>query len=508
MVPERVETILLGGIFPTVPGAQALAVGGGRLLAIGHDEEIAPLASGSTRVIELVGRTVLPGFIDAHTHFLGTGLERIGARVALAGRSRADAIGRLAAAAAQRSPGAWIIGRGWDESTWSDRRYLSCDELDRVTGDHPVLAVRLDGHLLVANHAAMERIPVVLGRSTVEMSGGIVREEPAFSLLQALSPDADTLREALHAAVMVAHALGITSIHTMLRPERIAVYLRERRRLGLRVTLYPEVSGLDALEALGLVSGFGDEAIRLGGVKLFADGSIGAGNAAVAEPYADSGERGTLNHSNDAVVSFLRRAEAAGLQTAIHAIGDRAIDQVLDAHAAVGTSPELRHRIEHFELASPAQIERAAALAVSVSMQPNFVSNWSGEGGMYEARLGVERDRRIDPHRWVLDAGLPLAFGSDSMPFSPLAGLHAAVNAPHPAQRLSVEEAIACYTHGGALLSFEEKEKGSLRAGARADLVVLDDDPRRAPDRIVERRVEMTFVGGNCVYAGEDKACG
>jgi len=377
-----------------------------------------------------------------------------------------------------------------------------------VTGDHPLLAVRLDGHLLVANRVAMARIPATLGRPSVEMREGVVREEPAFSLLQALSPDLETLTEALHAAVAAAHRLGITSIHTMLRPGRMRVYVRERPRLGLRVTLYPEVEGLDALEALGLATGFGDETVRLGGVKLFADGSIGAGNAAVGEPYEDSGTTGVLNYSDDALIDFLRRAEAARLQSAIHAIGDRAIEHVLDAHAVAETSPELRHRIEHFELPAPEHIERAALLGLHLSMQPNFVANWSGPGGMYETRLGEARDRTIDPHRRVLDAGLPLAFGSDSMPFSPLYGLHAAVNAPQPAQRVSVEEGIDCYTRGGAALSFEEEEKGSLRAGALADLVVLDADPRREPDRIGERRIEMTFVGGECVYRRENEACG
>ncbi len=508
MLPERVETILLGGKLPTVPEAQALALGAGRILAVGQDEEIGPLAQETTHVMDLGGKAVLPGFIDAHTHFLDTGLERIGAHVGLAGLSRSEVISRLADAAADRRAGEWIVGRGWDESAWSDRSYLRSDELDRITTEHPLLAVRLDGHLLVANQAALEKIPSVLGRSKVEPQEGILREEPAFSLLQAISPDADTLREALHAAVDAAHELGVTSIHTMLPPQRMAVYLHERGRLKLRVTLCPEVSGLDALEALGLVSGFGEETLRLGGVKLFADGSIGAGNAAVAEPYRDSGTTGALNHSDEVVVTFLRRAEAAGLQTVIHAIGERAIDQVLDAHATVRTSTGLRHRIEHFELATPPQIGRAVALGLNPSMQPNFVWNWSGKGGMYEARLGTERDRRIDPHRLVLDQGLALAFGSDSMPFSPLYGLHAAVNAPHASQRVTVDEGIACYTRGGARLSFEEEIKGTLRAGALADLVVLDRDPREIPDRIADRRVEMTFVGGEIVYRREEGPCG
>jgi len=239
-------------------------------------------------------------------------------------------------------------------------------------------------------------------------------------------------------------------------------------------------------------------------VKLFADGSIGAGNAAVSIPYVDTGENGALNYTDDELLSFLRRAEEADLQTAIHAIGDRAIEQVLQAHARIGTSPELRHRIEHFELPTGEQIERANDLGLCVSMQPNFVFNWSGPGKMYKRRLGKARDARIDPHRLVLDAGIPLAFGSDCMPISPLYGLHAAVNAPHPEQRVPLEEGILAYTRAGAYLSHEEDLKGAIAPGMFADLVVLEGDPRTVPEGISALSVEMTFVGGELVYKKED----
>jgi predicted amidohydrolase YtcJ len=334
----------------------------------------------------------------------------------------------------------------------------------------------------------------------VDSASGIMREEAAFTFLRAIRPDAETQKEALHAAAATAHRLGITSVHAMLPPERIRLYMRERGMLKLRVTLCPEIPCLETLEALGIESGFGDEWLRLGGVKLFADGSIGAGNAALGKPYADSGESGCLNYSDEELIAFVRRCDQAGLQTVIHAIGDRAIEQVLNAHSAVGTSSELRHRIEHFELPTKAQIERANELGLYISMQPNFVGNWSGEGKMYVDRLGTERDRQTDPHRLVLDAGLPLAFGSDCMPMSPLFGLHWAVNAPHPNQRVSVEEAIACYTKAGAIFSFEEAQKGSLEVGTLADLVILNQDPRQAAKQLVDLQVEMTFVGGKLVY--------
>ena len=507
MQAHRVETILKGGVVPTVPTADSLAIGGGKILAIGQAEEMALLASEITQTIDLKGRTVLPGFIDAHTHFLQVGLEEISSVTDLSELNRADALAKLAEAVRARGEGEWVIGRGWDESVWQDPSYLSREELDRIAPKNPVVAVRIDGHLLTVNNFALKQIPADVNQGQVDISRGILREKEAFAFLRAIEPDAETLRDALYAATALAHRLGITSIHTMLPPDRIRPYMRERGRIKLRVTLYPEIFCLDALEALGIESGFGDEWLRLGGVKLFADGSIGAGNAALGEPFVDSGENGSLNYTDEELVHLVRHAVKAGLQTAIHAIGDRAIEQVLRAHLTAGTPRELRHRIEHFELPTKAQIERARDMGLNISMQPNFVGNWSGDEKMYQARLGAQRDRRSDPHRLVLEAGLPLAFGSDCMPISPLYGLHWAVNAPYPSQRVSVSEGISCYTEAGAYLSFEEAKKGKIEVGMDADLVVLDQDPHRVPERIAELHVEMTFVDGEVVFRRGDESC-
>jgi len=507
MILSKAETILKGGVIPTVPTADSLAMGGGKVLAIGQAEEMAPLASEITQTIDLKGKTVLPGFIDAHTHFLQVGLEEISSVTDLAELNRADTLAKLAEAVRARGEGEWVIGRGWDESVWQNPSYLSREELDRIAPKNPVVAVRIDGHLLTVSNLALKHIPSDVNQGQVDISRGILREKEAFAFLRMIEPDAETLRDALYAATALAHRLGITSIHTMLPSNWIRPYMRERGRIKLRVTLYPEIFCLDALEALGIESGFGDEWLRLGGVKLFADGSIGAGNAALGEPFVDSGENGSLNYTDEELVHLVRRAEKAGLQTAIHAIGDRAIEQVLRAHLTAGTSRELRHRIEHFELPTEAQIERARDMGLNISMQPNFVGNWSGDEKMYPARLGAQRDRQSDPHRLVLEAGLPLAFGSDCMPISPLYGLHWAVNAPHPSQRVSVSEGISCYTKVGAYLSFEEAKKGKIEVGMDADLVVLDQDPNSVPERIAELHVEMTFVGGEGVFRRGDKPC-
>jgi len=483
-------------------------MGRGRILAVGPEEEVLFSSCDTTRIIDLAGQAVLPGFIDSHTHFLQTGLARIGLHIDLSGLSREEVFAQLAGAVRERGAGEWVVGRGWDESTWGDRHFLSREELDRLAPDSPLIAIRLDGHLLAANTVALERIPPSIDRREIDEECGLVREKAAFDLLRSISPDEETLRAALHAAVSYAHRLGITSIHTMLSLDWFHAYMRERGKIGLRVTLCPEVPALGPLETLGMTSGFGDEWLRLGGVKLFADGSIGAGNAALYAPYTDSGKNGALNYRTQDLASFIERAERTGLQTVIHAIGGRAIEQVLDAHATVGTSRELRHRIEHFELPTRTQIERARKLRLNISMQPNFVGNWSGEGKMYQARLGEERDSMVDPHHLILEKELPLAFGSDSMPISPLYGLHWAVNAPHESQRVSFEEGIRCYTEEGARLSFEEEEKGRIETGMLADLVVLDKDPREDPTQIDQLRVEMTCLAGKIVYQREGRSCG
>jgi len=496
----KATTILRGGVFPTAPGVDALAFSGTRIVAIGKDAELASLANETTRIIELDGKAVLPGFIDAHTHFLHVGLKEIGFRTDLSGLNRADTLARLAEAAGQRGEGEWAVGQGWDESGWQERRYVCREDLDRIAPHSPIIAARIDMHLLAANTEALARIPSDVDQRLVDTATGIVREEAAFGFLRAIKPDEQTQAEALHAAAAAANRLGITSVHTMIPSQHIRLYMRERNKLGIRVALCPEVPCLDCLETLGIESGFGDEWLRLGGVKLFADGSIGAGNAALGEPYADSGECGELNYTDEALIAFVRQCEQAGLQTVIHAIGDRAIEQVLDAHTAVGTSSDRRHRVEHFELPTKTQIDRTRDLGLHISMQPNFVGNWSGTGKMYIDRLGEDRDRQVDPHRLVLDAGLPLAFGSDCMPMSPLYGLHWAVNAPHRSQRVSVEEALGCYTQHGATLSFEEERKGRLDPGMLADLVILDQDPRQVPDTLADLKVISTIVGGEFVY--------
>jgi len=498
------ERVLLGGAVYRHAGAKAVAIAGGRIAWIGTRDEALDLTDDRTELVDLGAGAILPGFIDAHTHPIHTGLAEIGWRIDLAGCSRAESLERIRAAAVDRGAGEWIVAWGWDESGWEDRAYLTRQELDRVAPAAPVAAIRTDGHLVAANDPAIRRAAAWLGGGipgAVDAERGHLREEAAWRLLARIQPDASTLREALRGAARLCHRLGIAGIHAMVEPEHLPIYAAEAESLRLRVTVCPQIDALEQLMSEGRRTGDGGAWLRYGGLKIFADGSIGARNAAVSALYGDGeGGVGALNHADEILRGFLGRAEIGGWQTVIHAIGDRAIEQVLRAHAAVGTSRALRHRIEHFELPVPGQVERARDLGLSVCMQPNFTGNWSGPGSMYERRLGPARDRASNPLRAVHAAGLPLALGSDGMPMGPLYGLHWAVVGRYPDQRLAIDAAIDAYTAGGASLGFTEGETGNLCVGAWADLVVLDEDPTLDPHRIADRAVEATFVAGETVY--------
>jgi len=498
--------VLHDGSIYGYPEADTIVLERGRIRMIGRADELLPSLPVPDHAvsIDLKGRFVLPGFIDAHIHLLHTGLVESGWRIGLMSMSKAEALEKLAQAAKDRA-GEWVVGYGWDESHWQDRHYLSKAELDRISPHSPVLAIRMDGHLLTANSLAMERIPETAPEKLIERETGLLREKAATEMADSIRPDHAVAVEALDAAARLCHRLGITTVHTMTRLDYFEAFMARRQQRQLRITICPDIYSFDKLLAVGLKTGYGDEWLRFGGIKIFADGSIGAGNAAVSEPYTNGG-LGELNHEDAVLKNWVKTADRAGWQTVIHAIGDRAIEQVLRTHEDLQTDSSLRHRIEHFELPRESQLERVKKTGLHLSMQPNFTANWSGPNSMYVDRLGVDRDRMSNPLRSIYAADIPLAFGSDGMPPSPLYGLHGASNGAYPRQRLTIEEGIDCYTKSGARFEFEEGEKGSLKPGNLGDLVVLDQDPRLDPDHVFQRSIEMTFVGGKLVYSREDEA--
>ncbi len=489
------------------PDADTIVLERDRIRMIGRLSEWEsqePESEGVIR-IDLHGQAVLPGFVDAHIHLIHTGLIESGWRVGIANLSRADTLGALAQAASERG-GEWVIAAGWDESQWKDHRYLSREELDGISPNAPLVAVRMDGHLLVANSLAMTLIPETVAGHLIEREAGILREQAVQATLAIIRPDATSVADAVDAAARLCHRLGITSVHTMSPLDALPALMSHRDQRRLRVTLCPDVESLHTLLGIGLQTGFGDAWLRFGGIKMFADGSIGAGNAALSQPYVRGG-LGELNYPDEELLRYVQISDRAGWQTAIHAIGDRAIEQILRTHEALETDPSLQHRIEHFELPQRSQIERTKAAGLHVCMQPNFIANWSGPGSMYVDRLGALRDEASNPLRWVIDEGIPLAFGSDGMPPSPLFGIHGAMHGAYSSQRVTIEEAISCYTVAGARLGFDEGNTGQLREGAGADLVVLAEDPRLNPAHVADCSVCMTWVGGDLVYAAPLGVC-
>ncbi len=493
------DLIMHNCVFPLGdPGHDALAVGCGRIKAVGNQRDVFRLRHEDTEVVDLSGRALLPGLFDAHTHFMQTGLELTYFADLTTARSLPEALDIMAAAARDR-PGQWVVGRGWDESRWPERRYLERQDLDRAIPRQPCCAVRVDGHLVSCNTLGLAHCKAPEGE-LVDRARGQLREAPAWDLLAGIRLEVDQQVEALAEASRHAAALGITSVAEMGGGGSFKAYQAAHRRglLQTRAFLYLPGESVEALSSLGMERGFGDEKLRLAGLKVFLDGSVGAASAALMEPYTSGTGRGSLLVEGGELAKLWRAAGQADLQLAVHAIGDRAIETALGAASAAGSVKEERHRLEHLELATPEQLDRMAQLGLVASMQPNFVANWSGRGGMYESRVGPERDARIDPHAWVLERGIPLAFGSDGMPMGPLAGIAAVLQPPHEPQRVGLEDALRAYTSGAAYAVFAEQELGSLTEGLRADLVVLSGDPRTEPGEQI--RVDMTFLGGRRVF--------
>ena len=513
-MPGDADRLFVGGKVLTAsrnrPSARALAVRGDRILAVGTDAQAERWAGPRTRRVELRGRVLLPGFIDAHAHIADAAGE-LGWTPLESVPSLDAAVDALRAAAPKVAPGTWVVGKDWDESKWPERRYLTRDDLDRVAMDRPVFAMRRDRHLGSANSRALELAADLARVRGFETDGagrptGVLREESFTAVRSRAEASEPTVEAGLSGMARRLHRLGITSAHDVVGLRGWRAYQRAHQagRLRLRVCAMPRDDLLPSLVGAGMVTGFGDAWLRLGAVKVFADGSLGAYTAALRESYVGRPEdRGILIHPQAELVDLLRTAHRAGLQTATHALGDDAIHRTLDALAAVQAEAprrDPRHRIEHYELPDEVALRRTRDLGVLVCAQPNFIGQWSGPADVYETRLGTERASGNNPYRRILRSRVRLCFGSDGMPYGPLYGLHWAVNGFHPDQRIRVEEAIRAYTIGGAYASFEERLKGSLEPGKLADFVILEGDPTEEPDRIAGMRVAETWIGGTRVW--------
>ncbi len=486
--------------------AEAVAVRDGEIVRVDNAYEVDFLDGVETEVIDLAGRVLLPGFIDAHTHMMMVGSYLVNADLSTAD-SPADCVELLAELDDDRE---WILGYGFDESTWEESRYLTRNDLDSVSETRPVVAFREDMHTASVNGEALDRLRDEMPDEDVETEGGeptgVVVEDAVDAIYEAIEPDAETMLELLLSAQRDAHEKGITGVHDMVRRSRAPEVYRSLDLdgdLDLRVRLNYWSDHIDAVEEVGLQTNHGSEFVRMGGIKTFTDGSLGGRTAKLSESYADGDGTGQWVVSPEELDELVSRADDAGLQVTAHAIGDEAIDAALDAFEGTGDAGAMRHRVEHVELVTDEQVERFADSGVVASVQPNFLK-WAQEGGLYDARLGEERRKQTNRFRTLLDAGANLAFGSDCMPLDPLLGIHQTVNAPVEAQQLSVTEALRAYTHGAAYAGFDETRLGTVEKGKKADFVVLDSSPWEDADDIEDIDVAMTVVDGEVVFDGRN----
>jgi predicted amidohydrolase YtcJ len=490
--------------------AEAVAVLANRIVFVGSNKEAEQLIDESTILVDLNGKVLLPGFIDAHTHFIQMGLafDMVDLREA---KSLSRALGMIKERVSKTPRGGVVTAVNWDESKWPEKRYITRKDLDSVTTEHMVAAARVDGHAISVNTLLLRFINIPSGLRGLEVDArgeptGVLKEDAVEYARNMSLVDLKALVSALDKATIHAHSLGVTSVDDTVSSNEISAYIYALKEGKLRIRVYMNFREelLDHLLKVGLSTGFGDDRLKLGALKLFSDGSIGSRTAALSGEFMDEkGNKGMLMYEKGKLEEIVEKANKDGIQVAIHAIGDRAIGVTLDSiEKALKLVPrkDHRHRVEHMELVTDEQINRVVKLGVVASMQPNFIGEWGIPGDMYEKRLGKCWVDQNNPYRKILDKGGVVAFGSDCMPFSPLYGIHWAVNAPMKSQRISVHEAIECYTKKSAYASFEENVKGSIEVGKLADMVALSEDPFENPKRIREIKVSLTIQDGKVVY--------
>lgn len=512
---------------PAQPWATGVAVASDKIAAVGSSSEIAKLtkASPTARVIDAHGGMVAPGFIDSHVHFVLGGFRLSSVKLRNA-RTPAEFISRIKAFAASIPPGAWITGGDWDHQNWGGELPRR-DWIDSVTPNNPVWVSRLDGHMGLANGAALAAAGVMARTADVE-GGTIVRDaagnptgimkdnaENIIDRVEPPPPEALSDR-ALEAAMHYVAEQGVTSVHNMGTFRDLATFERARHagRMITRIYAVTPIAQWEKLRDTIAARGRGDEWLRIGGIKGFVDGSLGSHTAAMFAPFTDSPrDSGLFVETPEDLYRWTHDADRAGIQVIVHAIGDRAINTQLGIFERVereNGSRDRRFRIEHVQHPQASDIPRFAKLGVIASMQPYHAiddGRWAGKV------LGPERIKTTYAFRSLRDTGARLAFGSDWFvaPPTPLEGIYAAVTRRTlddknrggwvPEQKIGVEDALRAYTVNAAYASFDEGIKGSIERGKFADLVLLDRDLTSIPpETIRDGRVLLTVVGGRVVF--------
>jgi predicted amidohydrolase YtcJ len=502
----------------------AIAIGGGEVLAVGSDAEIKPMATPKTKLHDLNGAFAMPGFNDAHVHLGGAGQTKL--NVDLTGSlSLKEMLLRIQTKSQQSPAGHWLTGGGWDHTLWANKTLPTRQNLDHVTGNHPTLLERIDGHIAVANTAALKAANIT-GKSVAPQGGGIdldsngqptgILRDTEMEAVEKLIPPstASERRHGLELAINDALSHGLTSVQDNSEWDDFLVFeeLEKENKLGLRISEWlPFDADLTTLQAHRAHHDQNDPMLHTGMLKGFMDGSLGSRTAAMKAPYADDpNNSGLARYDQPRLNAMAVERSKAGFQIGFHAIGDRAIAMALDAFAQAGPeSRDHRNRIEHAQVVDPADIPRFASLGVIASMQPNHLltdMNWAMD------RLSNQRATSSYSWKAFLDAGVVVAFGTDYPvePVTPLRGLYAAVTRANeagtktyfPEKSLTRTQALYAYTQGSAYAEFAEKHKGKLLPGYDADLILVDTNLLTTPaPQILKAHVIETVVAGKTVFS-------
>ena len=537
LVNTAPEIILFNGIIYTGAGfaedkpeiVQAMAIGGGKVLAVGTNDEITHLAGPKTTVCDLHSVSssvfVFPGFNDAHTHLGSAGRTKL--NVDLTGvKSLAAMMAQVQIFANAAPAGQWLTGGNWDHTLWPEKTLPTRQELDKVTAGHPVFLERIDGHIAIANSAALaaagitgKTIPPQGGAIDLDANGeptGILRETARVLIDKVIPPPShEERRKGDELALADALAHGVTSVQDFSDWQDFLVFeeLEKEGKLGLRITEWlPFAAPLDTVKAMRAHHDSNDPMLHTGFLKGFMDGSLGSRTAALKEPYSDDpGNSGLPQYTQAQLNKMAVERAKAGFQLGFHAIGDQAAAMALDAYSQPAISRAARNRIEHAQVVDPADIPRFAKLGVIASMQPSHLltdMNWA------EDRLGPQRAAWSYAWKAFLDAGVPLAFGTDYPvePITPFRGLYAAVTRMNeagtkgyfPQNKLTRGQALYAYTQGSAYAEFAENHKGKLAPGYDADFILVDRNLYTiVPQEILHTVVLETFVADKMVYASK-----
>ena len=532
------DQAFIGGKVWTVdkvlPQAEAIAVWKGRILKVGTNAEVKALVGPNTKVIDLKGQRVVPGFYDSHVHWLGGGLQL--ARVELKDAKDEVEFGkRLKEFDGKMPRDRWMLGGNWDHDRTFGSTLPTAEMLDKYVKNRPVFIRRYDGHMALANTAALKLARITA--DTKDPSGGVIErladgmtpsgilKDNAMNLVEnlILDPADDEIAEAIRASLRAAAEVGVTSVQDMegSSPQTRRKLLRtlqelvRRDELTCRIDVRWPISQQKDLAAVGVEANFGGDFVRVGGLKGFMDGSLGSSTAKMYDPFVNEPKNtGVYVTQPDVMRTLIRNADKAGQSVAIHAIGDQANGVLLDLFTEItqqNPNRDRRFRIEHVQHLRASDYKRFKQLNVVASMQPFHVID---DGRWAVGRIGTERCATSYAYRSLLDAGAKVAFGSDwpVAPLNPLPGIDAAVNRRtldgkdpngwYPEQRITVAEAVEAYTLTSAYGGFQEKERGSITAGKLADFVVLNQDIFTAnqKDHIGETKVAMTVVGGKVVF--------